>query len=146
LDRTVQLDQFCGTQIAGTLKVSEAALNELLDTKESPLPGATISVAPDNEVVFRYGVFRARVTLVPWVEVGATPRIRLQLASLLVRLALSRALRQPYIRVSGREVTISLAAVPALHGWREVWPYIKSAGLRTDGGAIVIDFTFSMTE
>jgi hypothetical protein len=142
----VQLDQFLGTQVAGALKISEAAMNELLNTKGSPARGAAISVAPDNEVVFRYGVLRARATLIGVIDVGAAPRLRLRLASLFVGVALSAALRQPYLRVNGREVTISLADVPALHGLREVWPYVKSAGFRTDGRAIVMDFTFSVTE
>ncbi len=142
----MQLNQFVGTQLAGALKISEAALNELLNTKESPVRGAAISLASNNDVVFRYGMLRARVTQIRVIDVGAAPRIRLLLASLFVGLALSAALRQPYIRVNGREVTISLADVPALHGFREVWPYVTSAGLRTDGRAIVMDFTFSVME
>ena len=142
----MQLKHFFDTHVAGALKLSEAALNELLNTTESPVRGATISVAPDNEVVIRYGMLHARVTLPHVIDVGAAPRVRLRLASLLVGVAVSAALRQPYIRVSGREITIALADVPALHGFREMWPYVKSAGLRTDGRAVVMDFRVSVTE
>jgi hypothetical protein len=142
----VQLDQFLGTQIAGALKTSEAAMNELLNAKGSPLRGGTISLAPDNEVVFRYGVLRARATLIGVIDVGAAPCIRLRLASLFVGVALSAVLRQPYIQVNGRQVTISLTDVPALNRLRDLWPCVKSADLRTEGGAIVMVFTFSVTE
>jgi hypothetical protein len=142
----VHINQLAATEVAGALRISEAAINDLLNTPQSPIRGATLSVAPDNDVVLSYGVLRARVTLPRVIDVGAAPRVRLLLASFLLGLAVGAVLRQPYIRINGRKVTIFLAEIPALSGLRNVWPHVTSAGLRTDGRAIVMDFTFSVRE
>jgi hypothetical protein len=142
----VQIDHFAGTHLAGALRISEDALNELLNIEQSPFRGATIAVDSENVLVLRYGLIRARFALVPVIEVGDSPRVRLLLASMLISLAMRTAMEQPYITVKGREVTVSLAEVPALQHLHEVWAHVRSAGLRTDGHALVVDFTFSITE
>jgi hypothetical protein len=140
----VQLDQLAGTAIDGTGRLSETAINELLNDERSPVRGATISVAPDNELIFRYGVVRARVMLPFTVDVGSAPQVRLRLASYLVALGLSAAVRLPYLRVDGRDVTIFIADIPALRPLRDVWQHVKSASLRTESGAVVMDFNISV--
>ena len=140
----MRLDQLVGTEIAGALTITEVAINELLKSERSPASGATISVEGDNQVVLHYGVLRARVTLPRAIEVGEAPRVKLVLASVLVGLALSAVVRQPYIQINGREVTIFLTDIPALQSLRDVWPHVKSAGLRTEDTRVVMDFEFSV--
>jgi hypothetical protein len=140
----MRLDQLVGTDIAGALAITEAAINELLKSERSPAAGATISVEGDNQVVLRYGLLRARAALPRAIDVGDAPRVKVVLASVLVGLALSAAVRQPYIQVRGREVTLLLADIPALQSLRDVWPHVKAAGLRTEGTRVVMDFRFSV--
>ena len=143
---TLRLDQFAGTHVEGAITVSAAALNELLGTGASPLHGATLDVMPGNQLVVRYGVLHATATLPAAIDTGASPRITVTLASLLVAMGLKAALRQPYVEVSGRRLTICLADVPPLQSIRELWPYVRRVELSTDRGAVRAHFVFSMSE
>jgi hypothetical protein len=140
----VRLDQLTGTDIDGTVRISEASINELLNDEHSPLRGATISAAPDNELIVRYGIIRARVVLPRTLDVGSAPQVRLRLASVLIALGLKAAIRLSYVRIDGREVTIFIADIPALRPLHQVWQHVKSASLRTEGSAVVMDFRFSV--
>lgn len=142
----MQLLQFAGTELHGAISISEKALNELLNSPGSPGRGATITVGRDHDVVVRYGLLHARARLPRAIEVGHAPRLTFVLDSTLVALALRAAVRQPYINISGREVTISLADVPALYRFRDRWRYLSSAGLRTKDRAIVVDCAVSIKE
>jgi len=142
----LRLDQFAGTRIEGTISVSSAALNELLATDDSPLRGATLEVAPDNQLVVHYGLLHATATLPEAIDTGASPRVTLTLASLLVAMGLKAALRQPYVEVRGRRLTISLADVPQLRPMRELWPCVRRVDLSTDRDAIRARIVFSTNE
>jgi hypothetical protein len=142
----VHLAQLAGTQVQGTVRVSEAALNELLNSDTSRLRGATLQIAPDNRVVFRHGIVRAAVTLPYVIETGPSPRATLSLASVMVAMALKALLRQPYLQVHGRELTIHLAAVPALERFRPIWPYLRRVAVATERGGLRLHFEFIVTE
>ena len=142
----MHLAQLTGTHLEGTLNVSAAALNELLNVKGSRLRGATVEVQPDNEIVFRHGVVRATVTLPHAVEVGSSPRATLSLNSVMVALALKALLRQPYVQVQGRHVTIHLAEVPALQSLRTVWPHVRRLEVATEREAVRLRVVFTVTE
>ena len=126
--------------------MSEATLNELLNSHDSPTRGATVEVRPDNQVVYRHGIVRATVTLPHAVEMGAAPRATLSLASVMVALALRAVLRQPYVHVHGRQVTIHLAEVPAMQSVRAVWPYVRRVELATEPNGVRLHFVFIVTE
>ena len=140
------VQEFAGTAVRGDIKMAESAINELLNAPRSPLRGATLALMDGDEVVLRYGVLHARARLPRAIEVGSSPRVTLVLASVLVAVAVRAVVRLPYIEVSGREVTIRLADVPALGHLREVWPHVTSAGLRTQSRTLALNFTFSVKE
>jgi hypothetical protein len=125
--------------------VSAAALNELLNIEGSRVRGATVEVRPDNQIVFRHGVVHATVTLPHAVEVGASPRATLSLASVMVALALKAMLRQPYVQIHGRHLTIHLAEVPALHSLRTVWPHVRRVEVATEPEGVRLRVVFTVT-
>ncbi len=140
------LAQFVGTRAEGTINVSQAALNDLLNLDALALRGATLVVGADNQVVLRYGAFRVRATLPRAIETGPSPRVTVSLASFVVAIALRAALRQPYISVQGRQLAIALADVPALRPMRALWEHLRRAELATEPGIVRVGFLFAMTE
>jgi hypothetical protein len=141
----LDLAELTGTHVEGTLRVSAAALNELLNLEGSRLRGATVEVRSDNEVVVRHGVVRATMTLPHAVEVGSSPRATLSMASVMVALALKALLRQPYVQVHGRHLTIHLAEVPALRSLRTVWPHVRRVEVATEREGVRLRVVFTVT-
>lgn len=139
-------EQLVGTEVEGVLKVSEAALNELLHIEGSPLRGARLTVTAGNQVVVRYGVLHARAGEPQIVWVGSSPRLILSLTSLIVALALKAALRQPYVEVHGRRLVIHLQDVPALSGWRNLWSHFRRLEVALDGAGVRLQFGLTITE
>jgi hypothetical protein len=142
----VELAQLGGTRAEGTLRVSESAVNELLNLDGSALRGATIPIGAGHQIVLRYGAFRVRATLSPEIEAGPSPRVTLSLASFVVAFAIKAALRQPYISVTGRQLTITLADLPALQRLRDFWSQLRRAELATEPGSVRIDVVVSVAE
>jgi hypothetical protein len=126
--------------------VSESAVNELLNLDGSTLRGATVAISAGNQIVLRYGAFRVRATLPPAIEAGPSPRVTLSLASFVVAFALKAALRQPYISVTGRQLTITLADLPALQRLRGFWSELRRAELTTEPGSVRVDLVVSVAE
>jgi hypothetical protein len=87
-------------------------------------------------VLVRYGVVHARAELPAAIEAGPSPRLTLRLASVLVAMGLKAVVRQPYIHIHGRFLTIALADVPALHPWRDGWRHVKQIRFATAPGAL----------
>jgi hypothetical protein len=125
--------------------VSETALNELLSRDVSRLRGATLELGPDNQVVVRHGIVRATATLRQAVDMGSSPRATVTLASVIVAMGLKALLREPYIQVRGRELTIHLAAVPALEPFRPIWPYVRRIEVTTERGRLRLHFELIVT-
>jgi hypothetical protein len=99
-----------------------------------------------NRLVVRYGVLHATATLSTALEVGPSPRLTLTLASFVVAVALKAALRQPYVTISGRRVTVHLADVPALQSIRGVWPHVRRVDFSTRRGTVQADVLFAVDE
>jgi hypothetical protein len=126
--------------------VSESAVNELLNLDGSTLRGATVAIRGGNQIVLRYGAFRVRATLPRAIDAGPSPRVTLSLASFVVAFALKAALRQPYISVTGRQLTIALADLPALQRLRGFWSELRRAELTTEPGSVRVDLVVSVAE
>jgi hypothetical protein len=60
-------------------------------------------------------------------------------------MALKALLRQPYIQLHGRQMTIHLAAVPALDALRPLWPFVRRMELATERGGVRLRFEFIVT-
>ena len=142
----MQLTQFAGTRVDGTIELSEAAMNELLHAGPSRIGDVTLEVAPGNQIVVHYGVVHATATLAPEIETGPSPRLTLTLASLVVALGLRAVLREPFVSFSGRSLTITLADVPALQSMRDLWPHLKRVALSTTAGGVSVHFEVSVSE
>ena len=142
---TLRPDLFAGTHIDGTFFLSEASLNELLRAG-APVDGATVSVGADNQLVMRYGILQAAATLPPSIETGASPRLTLTLASFVVAIALRAALRQRYLSISGRRLTIDLANLPGLEAVRPFWSHVRGVDLATDGRNVRVRVVFAIDE
>jgi hypothetical protein len=142
LDR---LPQLAGTRLDGTFHVAEATVNELLRLGPAPLSGCLVELAAGNRVVVRYGPFQATAAIAAY-EPGPSPRLRLALGSFVVALGLRAAVRQPYVRVSGREVVIDLAAIPALQPYAAFWPILRRVAVETTPGRARVDVEIVVAE
>jgi len=145
MGQALYLAQFAGTHVQGTVNVSEAALNELLSSAGSRLRGATLRIGPDNQVVVRHGIVRATATLPQAIDMGSSPRATVSLASVIVAIGLKALLREPYIQMHGRELTIHLAAVPALEPFRPIWPSLRRIEVTTERGRLRLHFELIVT-
>ena len=76
---------------------------------------------------------------------GSSPRATVSLASFIVAMGLKPLLRQPYFQLHGRELTIHLAAVPALESFRPIWPYVRRIDVSTERGVLRLHFELIVT-
>ena len=145
MDILDRLHQFAGTHLRASVTGAEATVNELLRMSPAPLSGAVAELAPGNRIVVRYGVLHATARIEAF-QPGPAPRLRLSLASLVVAVAVRAAVRQPSVRVSGREVTVDLAAVPALVPYAAIWPHLRRLDIATSAGRVTIDVEIAVME
>ena len=130
-----------GGRVAGTLRVTQAPLNGALRRLRNLPPGLTLDVHDDNRIVIRYGVVQATMVIVEDVQLGdGGPRLQLMLTSVLVALALRAVVRTPAIFISGRAITVDLAALDRTGRLQPYWALLRRARLRTTPGHIHIEF------
>ena len=142
----MNLAQLNGSRIEGTIQISEAALNDVLGRSRAGQTRVAISVLPENMLLVTYGIFRERVELPRTIAPVDSPTVTVQLASWSVAVGLGVFVRQPYIRVQGRRVTIDLAAIPALERWRGVWKHVDVMTFRTAAGILRVGFAITVDE
>ena len=133
-----------GTNVEGTIQLSEATVNDLLRLGSHQNRVPIIEVQANNQLTVRYGLLHARLTLPDAVDLGTSPRVTISLASVIVAWGLKAVVHQPYVHIHGRHVTIDVAAVPALDPWRTVWPHFRSVQLSTDQAVLRVRFAFSI--
>jgi len=130
-----------GARVAGTVRVTQAALNDALRRVRQVPPGLAIEVRGGNEIGIRYGVFQTAMVIVEDVALdGGAPQVRLALSSGLVAFGLRAILRGPALRVDGRYLTVDLGALDHIAGMRRYWPLLRRARLRTTPGQVHIEF------
>ena len=134
-----------GTHFEGAFTVAQSTVNELLRMNPAPVSDCTVEVEAGNRLVVRYGVLHATAT-VDAFEAGPRPQLRLSLASFVVAMALRAALRQPYVRVSGRHVFVDLGRVPALQPYAAFWPHVRRVDIATAPGRLHVDVEVLVTE
>ena len=133
-----------GTHLEATVLVAETTVNELV--RIATQRDVTVEVLEQNGIVVRYGVFQARAILPAHLDPGPSPRLSVSLSSTMVALALRAALRQPFISIHGRRVTIDLAAIPPLAEWRELWRYLAALDLSTNPGLVRARFRLAIDQ
>ena len=130
-----------GAQVAGTIRVTETALNEALRRLRQVPAGLALEIRGGNEVALRYGVLQTTAVIVEEVELKAgAPRVRLAITSGLVALGLRAVLRGPALRMDGRYLSVELAALDSTAGLRRYWSLLRRARLRTTPGQVHIEF------
>jgi hypothetical protein len=138
------LAQLIGTRGDGTIQISEAALNEALTKARTQGTPMSIALLPNNVVHVTYGVFREHVALPRSINPAVSPSLTVQLSSWMVAIGLGMLVRQPYIRMRGRQVTIDLAEIPALQPWRALWSHIPVLTFETLPGALRVGFAIAI--
>lgn len=141
----VRLAQLNGTNAAGTIQITEAALNDAIHVGTGVGSAPTIRLFDDNLVEVRYGMMHARAVLPVALDTGAAPRVTVALASTVVAWGLRAAVRQPFVEFNGRNMTIHLASVPAFASFRDVWPHVTSAQLSTAPGVLRVHLSVSIS-
>lgn len=139
------LDQLSGSTVSGAIQVAESALNDLL-TRAAGARAPSVQLWPDNRLFVRYGVFHAQVLLPRAVELRPSPRITFTLASLVAALGLKAIVRVPFIEIRGRDVTIDLAAVPALVPWRALFRHLDAVELASERGLLRVRVALAIRE
>ena len=94
------------------VKWAAVNLTETVVIARTLVSGPVVFVHDDNRIVIRYGVVQATMVIVEDVQLGdGGPRLQLMLTSVLVALALRAVVRTPAIFISGRAITVDLAAL-----------------------------------
>ncbi len=140
-----RLAQLTGTNAKGTVQITEAALNDAIRVATSGGNPPAIRLFDDNLIEVRYGMMHARAVLPVAIDTGAAPRVTVVLASTVVAWGLRAAVRQPFVEISGRNLTLHLASMPALASFREVWPHVTSAQLSTAPGVLRVHLSVSIS-
>ena len=109
-----RIAELVGSHAEGSLQIGQQSINHLL-TLESKKTAPSVELLAHNQVVMRYGLMRARAELLPAATQRASPpNITLRLASTVVAMAMKTFVRQPFVHINGRDLTIVLAADPSL--------------------------------
>lgn len=136
--------RLAGTQLNGTVPVTQRVLNDLLQRVPRAPSGLALEIHPDNRLVARFGFVHATAVLDEVIDVGGAPQIHVELGSSVVAWSLKKALDMPGLSFDGRRVTIDLGAVAALDGYRAYWRYLRTARVRTTAGAIRVEFVVAV--
>jgi hypothetical protein len=129
-----------GTRLSAEFPLRQRVIDELLRLLPGVPSNVSIAVGPDQHVQVRYGSVHANARLHPEVTLAPTPILTLTLSSQLIAFALGRLTLPPFVRLSGRDVTIQLAEIPACADLSGVWPHVEQIGIESaaDGLAISV--------
>lgn len=138
----MRLAELTGSHADGTLQVAQSALNQVLQQLvASSATAPVVEIHPGNTVVVRYGALHARAELPAVMHPARSARLTLRLASQVVAWGLKALVRESYVHVSGRDLTIELDRVPALHPLREFWPHLRQVTFGTVPHGVRVGFS-----
>jgi len=129
-----------GTRADGIVRVGEADLNNALASAAAARSGVKLEILAGNRILVRFGVFHATVDLPPVSDLAESPALTFALGSIAIAWALKGVLKQSYVRIHGRHVTVALDAVPVLRPYRELLRYVKQIEMTTTAGALIVRF------
>jgi hypothetical protein len=129
-----------GTVADGIVRVAEADINNVLATTPAAAAGLKVEIHDDNRILARYGVLHATVVLPPRSDLSQSPELTFALGSVAVAWALKAVLKQPYVRIHGRHVTVDLAGVPALAPYRHLLRHVRQIELTTTAPILTVRF------
>jgi hypothetical protein len=113
-------------------------LNELAALSSGRAGQVGVAIHANNQLVIHYGSFHARVEVPQTIDLRASPRITVTLASTVIAWTVKTMLKVPYIDIDGRNVSIDLSAVPQLAPLRDLWRHIHSIRISTTEGRMTL--------
>lgn len=125
-ERRAGFVRFAGTRAAIVLPVRQAVIDEVLPLLPGVPAGLMVALAPDQRVRVQLGAFQATAYVHPVVALAPRPTLRVELASQLVAFGLRMVSLPRFVQVSGREIRVDLASIPALADTADLWPAVES--------------------
>jgi hypothetical protein len=129
-----------GTFADGIIHVGETDLNNALASAAAATSGVKLEILAGNRILARFGVVHATVVLPPVSDLAQSPALTFALGSIAVAWGLKRVLKESYVRIQGRYVTVALDAVPVLRPYRELWRYVRQVEMTTTAGVLTMRF------
>ena len=128
-----------GAQMQFACPVRQQLLDDLLPTLPGVPAGLTVRLQSDQRVQVQLGAFQAEARIRPDVVLVPAPAVVLDLSSQLVAWGLQRLTLPSFVKVSGKEVRVMLAEIPALGSMAELWPHVRElvCESRGDDGLVV---------
>jgi hypothetical protein len=120
-----------GTTADGIFRVTEADLNGMLAAATTSAAGIKVEIQNDNRALVRFGVLHATVLLPPRSDISESPFLTFALGSIAIAWTLKHVLKQSYVQVHGRLITVDLSQVPALSPYRDLLRYVKTIEMAT---------------
>lgn len=114
-----------GTRLSLVVPLRQSVIDEVLPLLPGLPPGVSVVFGADQTVKAQYGAFHVTARLRPDVDLRPAPVLTLDLASQLVAWGLQRASLPSFVGVSGRQLQIRLAEIPALHDVAAFWPHVE---------------------
>lgn len=133
-----------GTQLAGSMRVPERVINDALRDATGLLSQVRVEVNAANKLLIHYKSFHVEATLAPELEVGASPRLHLDLTSTMIAWTLKSMLVMPGIAINGKRITLELAEVAQLRPYRENLRHLRQLRFATTPGLIDVQFELAV--
>ncbi|HXG90612.1 MAG TPA: hypothetical protein VNJ02_20010 [Vicinamibacterales bacterium] len=129
-----------GSQVAGSLRVPERVVNETLRDAGGLTSQVQVEIKAANKLVIHYKSFHVEAALAPELEVGASPRLHVDLTSTMIAWTLKTMLVMPGISINGKRITVDLAEVAQLRPYRENLRHVRQLRFATTPGLIELQF------
>ena len=125
LEVAAGLPRLRGSRVDVYLPIRQPAIDAVLRLIPGVPGDLAIEIGDDRHLQVSYGVFRAGARLHHAAVAGPAPVVVLSLASQLVAWGLRAVTLPPFVSVSGRDIEIHLAAVPALRDLAPAWRHVS---------------------
>jgi hypothetical protein len=127
-----------GTRAVLVVPIRQRVIDDLLPLVPGVPPNVAVALGADRDLQVRYGSFHASARVRPQAALTPAPIVTFELASQLVAFALRRLPLPPFVRLSGRDVHVHLADIPALSELAGVWPHVEHIGFQPLAGGLQI--------
>jgi hypothetical protein len=129
-----------GTRAHGIVRVGEAELNNALASAAAARSGVKLEILAENRILARFGIVHATVALPPVSDLAQSPALTFALGSTAIAWGLKRVLKQSYVHIHGRHVTVALDALPVLRPYRELLRYVREVEMTTTAQVLTVRF------
>ena len=134
-----------GTRLSLVVPLRQSVIDEVLPLLPGLPAGVSVVFGADQKVQARYGAFHVTARLRPDVDLRPVPVLILDLSSQLVAWGLQRASLPSFVGVSGRQLQIRLAEIPALHEVAAFWPHVEHIRCASTADGLEISVALRVT-